>query len=310
MKNLYISLMAIAILFSGQPARAASTLVKSPSFAAVYYVADDGKRYVFPNEKTYGSWFDNFSEVTEITDAELGAIAIGGNVTIRPGSALVKITTDPKTYAVSHGGVLHWVTNEDIAAALYGEDWNTDVVDVPDAFFINYSIGSPINSPADYSPAMELESSQSISSDKALTGGGVPDPIVTPPPVQPPVPTPPPAPPTPPAPPRYDGHYDQITLSIVRYDSEKNIMEYVLRNDSLELLAVIEERGEISYENSIEQFRYTLYPGLDVGKEYIVRIIPSVPNPKNFSFKSFTVQTGTSGFVINVPLPADYVVAQ
>lgn len=121
----------------------AGDLIKA-SGPAVYYYANDMKRYVFPNEKTYFSWFVDFSSVKTITDGELAAIDIGGNVTIRPGTKLVKITTDPKVYAVTRCGNLHWVESEAIATALWGSSWASRVVDVPDSFFVNYTIGSSV----------------------------------------------------------------------------------------------------------------------------------------------------------------------
>lgn len=121
----------------------AGDLVKA-SGPAVYFYANDQKRYVFPNEKTYFSWFNDFSAVKTITDSELAAIIIGGNVTIRPGTKLVKITTDPKVYAVTRCGTLHWIESEAVANALYGGAWASRVVDVPDGFFVNYSVGSSI----------------------------------------------------------------------------------------------------------------------------------------------------------------------
>lgn len=128
-------------------AAVAGDLIKA-SGPAVYYYAADGKRYVFPNEKTYFSWFRDFSAVRTISDTELASILIGGNATIRPGTKLVKITTDPKVYAVSHDGLLHWVESEAVAVALYGSAWASRVVDVPDSFFVNYSIGSSMPSAA------------------------------------------------------------------------------------------------------------------------------------------------------------------
>lgn len=129
-------------------ARAATPgdLIKA-SGPAVYYYAVDNKRYVFPNEKTYFSWFSDFSSVRTISDAELASILIGGNVTVRPGTMMVKIQTDPKTYAVSHDGVLHWVESEAVASALYGANWNQRIWDVPDSFFPNYTVGSSLSSP-------------------------------------------------------------------------------------------------------------------------------------------------------------------
>lgn len=129
---------------SAASAATAGDLLKA-SGPAVYYYAADGKRYVFPNEKTYFSWYNDFSSVKTISDAELAAVPIGGNVTVRPGTKLVKIQTDPKVYAVTKCGVLHWVESETIAKNLYGDAWATRVIDVPDAFFVNYTIGSSVS---------------------------------------------------------------------------------------------------------------------------------------------------------------------
>ncbi len=119
------------------------SLIKG-SLAAVYYCGADGKRYVFANEKVYFSWYADFSAVTGISDALLASIPIGGNVTYRPGSKLVKIQTDPKTYAVDKNGTLRWVSTEDAARRLYGPNWNRQVEDIPDPFFIDYRLGEKI----------------------------------------------------------------------------------------------------------------------------------------------------------------------
>ena len=123
-----------------------NTLIKSLSSDAVYYCGNDGFRYVFPNQKIYNSWYDDFNSVVTVSEEELAAAKLGGNVTYRPGSTLVKITTDPKVYAVDTGGILRWVTSEEIAENLYGTDWKDRVEDVPDTFFIDYRIGKAITS--------------------------------------------------------------------------------------------------------------------------------------------------------------------
>src|SRR5262249_24538433 len=114
-------------------------------------------------------------------------VMIGGNVTYRPGAKMVKIQSDPKTYAVDAGGVLRWVKNEAVASALYGADWNTKIDDVPDAFFVNYKLGADVNASSDYSPSAALPPTASI--DDALAAAAPP---ANPPP--PPTPTPAPAP--------------------------------------------------------------------------------------------------------------------
>ncbi len=131
-----------------QVARAASPgdLIKMDGNPAVYYLGSDLKRYVFPNEKTFMTWYSDFSSVVTVSQSELESYPIGGNVTYRPGTRLVKITTDPKVYAVEPGGVLRWVTTEQIAQDLYGSNWNQRIDDVPDPFFVNYTVGSDITS--------------------------------------------------------------------------------------------------------------------------------------------------------------------
>ncbi|MBU0625041.1 hypothetical protein KKF05_01720, partial [Patescibacteria group bacterium] len=79
---------------------------------------------------------------------DIARIPIGGNITYRPGTRMVKIESDPRVYAIARGGLLRWVQTEAVAAALYGPDWNRMVDDVPVAFWVNYRFGDPIT-PAD-----------------------------------------------------------------------------------------------------------------------------------------------------------------
>ncbi len=161
-------------LFPYAPARASMAitggdLIRGTSFSAVYYYGEDGFRYVFPNEKTYFTWYENFDDVTVLTDAELASIQIGGNVTYKPGVKMIKINSDPKTYAVANGGTLRWVSSEAIAIDLYGSAWNTQIDDVPDAYFTNYTIGEPIGENDMYDAAMERDATATISADKSLS---------------------------------------------------------------------------------------------------------------------------------------------
>jgi len=143
-------------------------LIVGESFTAVYYYGADGFRYVFPNSKTYFTWYDDFDGVRSISDSDMGSIQIGGNVTYKPGIKMIKINSDPKTYAIDAGGVLRHVGSEDLAVDLYGDAWNTMIDDVADGFFTNYSIGDEIADSADYSAADAEEAADGISDDKGL----------------------------------------------------------------------------------------------------------------------------------------------
>ena len=143
-------------------------LIRGASFPAVYYMGKDGFRYVFPNDKTYFTWYNDFASVKWISDADMTKIQIGGNVTYRPGKKMIKINSDPKTYAVGESGGLFWVTSEAIAISMYGTNWNKMIDDVPDGFFGNYKVAGDINAAADFIPADETAKADNINSDKGL----------------------------------------------------------------------------------------------------------------------------------------------
>ena len=77
---------------------------------AVYYLGIDGKRHAFPNADVYFSWHDDFSSVRSVDDETLAAWPLGRNVTYRPGTKLVKITSVPTVYAVDLQGTLQMLT--------------------------------------------------------------------------------------------------------------------------------------------------------------------------------------------------------
>ena len=144
------------------------------SGSAIYYYAHNGTRFVFPTEATFKTWFSDFSSVKTLSDVDLAAIPLGGNVTYHAGSRMVKMSSDPKVYAVANHGVLRWVETEEVATALYGRDWATRVDDLQEGFFFNYQIGAPIASVADFSVEQEraAASLELIQTDSSSTSTG------------------------------------------------------------------------------------------------------------------------------------------
>lgn len=139
------------------------------SGSTVYYFAQDGYRYVFPNEKVYFSWYQDFSNVKTIPDSHLASIPLGrSNITYRPGYKLLKITSDTRTYVVDRGGVLRHVTTEQLARTLYNLNWNDRVDDLPDAFYSNYRMGTPIQTASDYNPNDVMTLTPTILADKGF----------------------------------------------------------------------------------------------------------------------------------------------
>ncbi|MCX6781001.1 MAG: hypothetical protein NT003_02705 [Candidatus Magasanikbacteria bacterium] len=122
----------------------ANTAIAIPRYPVIYYCGADGKRYVFQDTSVFLSWFPDFSWITMLTADELTSIPFGGTASFRPGQTMIKVTTDPKVYAVAPGGILRWVSSENVAARLYGADWNHHIVDVPDTLLNQYTIGASI----------------------------------------------------------------------------------------------------------------------------------------------------------------------
>ena len=139
-----ISMSMLTVPFQVGAAAKAGDLIKMNGLSSVYYLGADGKRYVFPNDKTFLSWYPDFSSVVTVPQSELEQYLPAANVTVRPGTKLVKITTIPTVYAVEPGGVLRSIVSEANAIALYGKDWAKRVIDVPDGYFTNYKVGTAL----------------------------------------------------------------------------------------------------------------------------------------------------------------------
>lgn len=161
MKKSLFALLASASLLApsalpvlAQTAPRPGTLIKGSGTAVYWYSSVDNRRHVFPNMKTFFTWFSpyDFERINTISDAELGAIQIGDNITYRPGTKLIKITTDPKVYVVEQGHSLRWIESESVAIDMYGPHWQQFIDDVPDAFFVNYSVGPSLRAASAFRP--------------------------------------------------------------------------------------------------------------------------------------------------------------
>ncbi|MDP2812785.1 MAG: hypothetical protein Q8O32_03780, partial [bacterium] len=115
--------------------------------AAVYYIGSDAKKYVFPDPKTYYTWYANFDDVVKVNVAELDMYEDGGAVTYRAGTKLVTHENTAKVYAVEPGGVLRWIPTAEVAEDLYGANWGAMVMNViPGYFSSSYTTGTDLAS--------------------------------------------------------------------------------------------------------------------------------------------------------------------
>ncbi len=114
----------------------------------IYEIGCDGTLHIVPNEATYKTWWTSYENVSFVEGSFIAQNGFGDNVTIRPGTNLVKQASSPKVYAVEPGGILRWIPDEATAETLYGPRWNTIILDIPDTIFSDYTVGDDLGNTA------------------------------------------------------------------------------------------------------------------------------------------------------------------
>ncbi|PLX24503.1 hypothetical protein C0580_04985 [Candidatus Parcubacteria bacterium] len=153
MRKIFIAFLALVFVGSSYlPSASAEatygegSLLKTPNSTTVYYIGPDGMKYVFPEGKTFNTWFDDFSQVQEVSIEELDQYPDGGAMPIKGGARLVTHTNTNNVYAVESCGILRRIPNEKKARELFGEDWSSRVVDVLPGFFATtYQMGDEVS---------------------------------------------------------------------------------------------------------------------------------------------------------------------
>ena len=142
-----MALILLGVAGIGSSVRAASPgdLIMCDYSKTVYYIGEDNKRYTFPNDKIFFTWYPDFDAIEHVTCDELQTHTLGGVVKYRPGMRLVKMPSVPVVYAVSPNGVLRPIKDEDQAKKLYGNAWTNQVDDLSEAFFPQYSVTTELN---------------------------------------------------------------------------------------------------------------------------------------------------------------------
>lgn len=161
--------MSLVFLSSMQEGKAAlqAGLIKG-SGPVIFYLASNGRRYAFPNEQTFRTWYQDFSQVRTVSDEELARYTYGGNVTYRPGTRLLQRTGDSKIYTVGRGGMLRWVTSPQVLQRFYGSNWRRLVDGLPDARVADYVFGDPVRTIRDASPSTERAQTPTIEQNRRV----------------------------------------------------------------------------------------------------------------------------------------------
>jgi hypothetical protein len=113
-----------------------------------YYYASNNKRYTFPNETIFHSWFSD-TQVSTIPTADLEVLyetPLGGNVSLRPGT-LMMTETDPKIYMITNDNEMKIFGNLTLLKSLYGDNYQDLITDIPNRFYTQYKNTGAINQP-------------------------------------------------------------------------------------------------------------------------------------------------------------------
>ncbi len=121
-------------------------LFKVPKQSAVYVVNDRGERMYFPNSEVFATWYDNFKTVREISPLCMDNYPLGGGVNYRPGTRLIKTSYSNNVYAIEPGNVRRKIVSAEVAAALYGPNWEKSVRVIHENFMLNLTTGEPLAS--------------------------------------------------------------------------------------------------------------------------------------------------------------------
>jgi|GEM_PF-3877446 len=114
------------------------SLVTLKETGDVYFVSKELKRYVFASPEVFKSWFGNVAVTTEMTIKEMEKSALGGQVSVRPGT-LLSTESDPNIYVALGGKDIKEITQQQIEK-FYGADFAKYKVDLANYYFTAYTV--------------------------------------------------------------------------------------------------------------------------------------------------------------------------
>lgn len=126
-----------------QPANylAEGTLLKGQS-STIYYLGFDGKLHPFFNGAIYHSWYSDFKNILQVSNAKLQQYSIGSPVCARQGTWIVQFGNNERKYAVEPGCRLAPIWSDTHAQILYGSKWKKRVLVLPEVLGSVYSRAS------------------------------------------------------------------------------------------------------------------------------------------------------------------------
>lgn len=116
-------------------------LIRGEHYATVYLV-EDGVRRPFQNDEIFDTWYNHKDDVREVTDATLSALQMGAPMLPKPAGKLVRTESIDGIYFVKDNGGdgrLMKLSGESHAEAIYGENWEENVIDLDITLFARFA---------------------------------------------------------------------------------------------------------------------------------------------------------------------------
>jgi hypothetical protein len=111
----------------------------------------NGKRYLYPDDDTFLSWYPDFSLVKTVSDQDVSKTESGGTIAIRPGARRVTDETGAIFYSVGLCATRHLIPDA-IGNKMYGSNWASDAVVIPAAYWNSVYHDGPALDGTNYPP--------------------------------------------------------------------------------------------------------------------------------------------------------------
>lgn len=121
-------------------------LLKAQTGSAVYVLNADLEAAYFPHSSVYFTWFEDYSGIVTLSADCFDNYEAAKGVNYMPGTYLVTRVETPTVYAVLPGNMAAPIASEEVARALYGDNWTSLVRDVHTFHWINYTVTDGISS--------------------------------------------------------------------------------------------------------------------------------------------------------------------
>jgi len=121
-------------------------LIKLADASAIYYLDQNQIRHLFANQNVFWSWYDGAwadQNIEIVSQEKFDIYTAGKNITVRPGTKLIKFQNSGRIYAISPSNVLHHI-EAGVLEKLY-PDYASRLTIMQNSFEADYQVGDKLD---------------------------------------------------------------------------------------------------------------------------------------------------------------------